>query len=189
MTAIADLPVVERLQFILGSLRTFAGARGFFVFGHNVVLMCVFVNGLTRRAQRFARLVAAIEAGTLRPLPRAERSGPSLRRPSRFDWLRRRLQQGMGSLFDAWNFANHILIFEALLADPELRRLYDLAPDRMGRLLRQVCRTLGLKQPDFLRRPVRKRARRKPEGNRPRAPRRRAAIGEHRPAPKPPSPP
>ncbi|MBV9539202.1 MAG: hypothetical protein JOY70_09745, partial [Acidisphaera sp.] len=68
MTAVADLPVVERLQCILGSLRTFVAARGFFVFGHNVALMCVFVNGLTRRAQRFARLVAAIEAGTLRPL-------------------------------------------------------------------------------------------------------------------------
>ncbi|MBV9813105.1 MAG: hypothetical protein JO326_10140 [Acetobacteraceae bacterium] len=45
MTAVADLPVVERLHFILGSLRTFVSARGFFVFGHNVALMCVFVNG------------------------------------------------------------------------------------------------------------------------------------------------
>ncbi|MBV9539153.1 MAG: hypothetical protein JOY70_09500, partial [Acidisphaera sp.] len=132
MTAIADLPVVERLRFILGSLRTFLGARGFFVFGHNVALICVLVNGLTRRAQRFARLVAAIEAGTPRPAttdsaaspdalssPRAERSGPSLRLRSRFDWLRRRLQQGMGSRFDAWNFANHFLC----LRQPDFLRL------------------------------------------------------------------
>ncbi|MBV9538744.1 MAG: hypothetical protein JOY70_07425 [Acidisphaera sp.] len=59
MTAIADLPVVERLQFILGSLRTFVAARGFFAFGHDVAFMCLIVNGLTRRAQRFASLVAA----------------------------------------------------------------------------------------------------------------------------------
>ncbi|MBV9538873.1 MAG: hypothetical protein JOY70_08090, partial [Acidisphaera sp.] len=47
----------------------------------------------------------------------------------------------MGSRFGAWNFANPYLMYEALLADPELRRLYDLAPDRMGRLLRPVCHT------------------------------------------------
>ncbi|MBV9538414.1 MAG: hypothetical protein JOY70_05730 [Acidisphaera sp.] len=37
----------------------------------------------------------------------------------------------------------------------------------MGRLLRPVCQTLGLKQPDYLRLPRRTRAR-KPEGNPPR---------------------
>ncbi|MBV9538619.1 MAG: hypothetical protein JOY70_06770 [Acidisphaera sp.] len=116
-----------------------------------------------------------------------QRSGPSLRLPGRFNWLRLRLQQGMGSRFDAWNFANPCLMFEALLGNPELRRLYNLAPDRMGRLLRPVCHTLGLKQPDYLRVPRRTRAPRKPEGNRPREPRRGAAIGEHRP--KPPSSP
>ncbi|MBV9811230.1 MAG: hypothetical protein JO326_00655, partial [Acetobacteraceae bacterium] len=97
---------------------------------------------------------------------------------------------------DHQDFTNFHLGFEALLQDAELRRLYDLAPDRMGRLLRPLCPMLAVKPPAWLRRPRRQRAARKPEENRHREPRnenrhceprRGAAIQEHRP--KPPSPP
>ncbi|MBV9813408.1 MAG: hypothetical protein JO326_11710, partial [Acetobacteraceae bacterium] len=79
--------------------------------------------------------------------------------------------------------------FEALLQDAELRRLYDLAPDRMGRLLRPLCPMLAVKPPAWLRRPRRKRTARKPEENRHCERRSRAAIQEHRPKPPEPPPP
>ena len=208
MTAWSALPVVERLQAILLGFQAFVGRRGGYAFTHPTQL-CLFWNGLNRRVARFVKLVAAIEAGTLKPIrrraprpvpettedadaassPRAERSGPpAVRLPTRFGWLRERLRACAGlahRIGDHQDFTNFHLGFEALLQDAELRRLYDLAPDRMGRLLRPLCPMLGVRPPEFLRLPRRRRAARK----QPRhcEPRRGAAIQEHRP--KPPSPP
>ncbi|MBV9538236.1 MAG: hypothetical protein JOY70_04810, partial [Acidisphaera sp.] len=72
-----------------------------------------------------------------------------------------------------------------LLQDAELRRLYDLAPDRMGRLLRPLCPMLAVKPPAWLRLPRRQRTARTEPSHCER--RSRAAIQEHRP--KPPSTP
>ncbi|MBV9811515.1 MAG: hypothetical protein JO326_02120 [Acetobacteraceae bacterium] len=220
MTAVADLSVVERLRVILSGMRTYVGLRAYYVFGYNVRLMALCMDGLTRRSQRFFRLAAAIEAGTLRPLrpraprpadpspgapssPRAQRSGPSSGRlPSRFGWLRLALEQSLGARFDDGELDTLVRSYEALLDDPDVRRLYDLAPERMGRLLRPMLHVCGRKPPEWLRLPRRK-PRPKAEApvpdtaSRHRKPRSRAAIQEHRrkppepppqPAPPPPEP-
>ncbi|MBV9538387.1 MAG: hypothetical protein JOY70_05595 [Acidisphaera sp.] len=133
----------------------------------HVPLLCLFLNGLNRRGARFAKLVAAIEAGTLRPLrPRAPRPAakpepdappvPRLRLPARFDWLRLRLDAAFGPTCE---YDDHRNRFETWLHDPELRRLHDLAPDRSGRQLRPLCVMFGVKPPVWLRRPRRHRAR------------------------------
>ncbi|MBV9539422.1 MAG: hypothetical protein JOY70_10855 [Acidisphaera sp.] len=143
-------------------MRAFVGAHG--VIFPNGMVMCLFVNGLGRRAARLAKLFAAIEAGTLRPreprppagataLPRAERSGGSsrLRLPSSFGWLRSRLYTCLGRRFDCAAYNGFTNGFENLLADPKLRALCDQAPDSMGPQLRGLCQILGVKQPDWLR--------------------------------------
>ncbi|MBV9537764.1 MAG: hypothetical protein JOY70_02395, partial [Acidisphaera sp.] len=172
MTAWSALPVVERLQVILFGFRAFVGRRGGYAFTHPLQ-SGLFWNGMNRRVARFVKLVAAIEAGTLKPIRprapradatsslRAERSGPErVRLPTRFGWLRERLRACAGlahRIGDHQDFNNFHLGFETLLQDAELRRLYDLAPDRMGRLLRPLCPMLAVKPPAWLRLPRRKR--------------------------------
>ncbi|MBV9813595.1 MAG: hypothetical protein JO326_12660 [Acetobacteraceae bacterium] len=111
-----------------------------------------------------------------------------MRLPTRFGWLRERLRACAGlahRIGDHQDFNNFHLGFEALLQDAELQRLYDLAPDRMGRLLRPLCPMLAVKPPAWLRLPRRQRTARMEPRRCER--RRRAAIQEHRP--KPPSTP
>ncbi|MBV9537678.1 MAG: hypothetical protein JOY70_01960, partial [Acidisphaera sp.] len=107
MTAWSALPIVERLQVILFGFRAFVGRRGGYAFT-GPAQSVLFWNGMNRRVARFVKLVAAIEAGTLKPIrPRAprpapettqdadatssrpaERSSPTpVRLPTRFGWL------------------------------------------------------------------------------------------------------
>ncbi|MBV9811151.1 MAG: hypothetical protein JO326_00255, partial [Acetobacteraceae bacterium] len=74
MTAWSALPVVERLQAILFGFRAFVGRRGGYAFT-GPAQSVLFWNGMNRRVARFVKLVAAIEAGTLKPIrPRAPRA-------------------------------------------------------------------------------------------------------------------
>lgn len=98
-------------------------------------------GALRRRAGRFERLVARVQAGRLsasRPASRPPRrhrppaAGPRL--PRRFAWLVR--------------LAPETAVFgsqlRALLADPETAALLEAAP-QAGRLLRPFCRMLGVR--------------------------------------------
>jgi hypothetical protein len=117
---------------------------------------------MQRLAERFARLRARLEAGTLRP-PRARgerddepapeaRPRVRVRRPwlpflpRTFGWFARTVP-GAGPAAQE---------FEMLLASPGMPALISVAP-QAGRILRPLAHMLGVRRPEFLRLPRRKR--------------------------------
>ena len=136
---------------------------------------------LHRLARRFAGLAARVAAGTAArrpptvPRPAAERSRPPYRRlPRRFAWLVR-LVPGAAA-------AGSQLCY--LLATEDMANLLAAAP-QAGRLLRPLCRMLGVRPPPALTPALAL----KPPPARPLAVPRRAAAGPPSPAPRPPDPP
>ena len=121
-----------------------------------ILLIC---TRLRRLAARFAALAARVRAGTLRSRAPARRgrvppgipsglSPPPPRLPNDFAWLVRlvgREAAGCGSQL------------QFLLTDPEFAALIAAAP-QMGRLLRPLCRMLGVDLPSLLARPSRRAA-------------------------------
>jgi hypothetical protein len=129
----------ERLALILDALcKAVAahGARGVLT----VTLQLLLWSRLSRMAQRSRRLAARIAAGTplFTPRTRAPRRTPSrpyARLPGSLTWLIRAVP---GTAFGA----GHVRL---LLTDPHMAALADAPP--MRRLLRPLCRLLGVEPP------------------------------------------
>jgi hypothetical protein len=111
---------------------------------------------LGRLGQRFAKVVAQLEAGTLRPPApprerpagaRPERPSPALRLPNGFAWLVR---------IAGWEAAGRGSQLQYLLRDPEMAALIAAAP-QLVRLLRPLCRMLGIDTAGLLPPPVKRR--------------------------------
>ena len=163
LTANTQYPnsLVEHLDGILRPLRAMLG-------GHTQTpgplqpLMTLIWLYLHRPAQRLARLIAKLQAGTLTP-PRPRTAAttppspapraPKLRLPGRHAWLIR-LVQRTAQLYPQ---------LEILIGRPEMAELLAAAP-QAGRILRPLCRMLGIRPvPPVLRLPPRPRRPRPPK--------------------------
>jgi len=141
--------LVEHLDGILRPLRAMLA-------GHTQTpgplqpLMALIWIYLTRPAQRLARLIAKLQAGTLapprpRPVPTAPPTprAPKLRLPNRHAWLIRLIQRT----------AQLNAQLEIFMSRPEMAELLAAAP-QAGRILRPLCRMLGIRPlPPVLRLP------------------------------------
>lgn len=119
---------------------------------------------LARMAARFAALFARWKTGTL-PAPQPSRAGkpytpsPIPRLPAQRGWINARIPAA----------APCAGMTEALLHDPELPPFLAAAP-QAGRILRPLCRMLGLKPPACLRLPPRPRPPARPAAPKPEPP-------------------
>ena len=156
------LPVTltDRFACILAGICQMVAARG--GRDHAAAPMVVLVwSRLRRMVTRFTALVARMEAGTLRaPQPRARPSpaeprstatAPALRLPSGHLWLVRFVQETI----------QHSGQVQHLLTDPDMIRLLALAPQQAGRIIRPLCRMLGVPAPEAAKLPPRLARRRK----------------------------
>jgi hypothetical protein len=122
-----------------------------------------------RRFQALIALIAMIEAGTLhspRPHMSPSERKPAAPRPARvpgraIDRLRPLIRYNAGAVA-YWGSR-----LQSLLATAETRALIAAEPERMGRLLRPICRTLGVAVPETLRLPPRPRPRPRPRSCKP----------------------
>jgi hypothetical protein len=129
---------VERLCAVIGVYAA--------VFPWARPLVAAAQDRVRRLGDRFARLAARATAGTL-PLRRQSAArGPDTApsRPPTLPWL-------MQAVAAAVHCAEP---FNRLLADPEMAQLVAAAP-QAGRILRPLCRMLGVKRPAYLRPPRR----------------------------------
>jgi len=126
----------------------------------------LFWRRFNRMATRFQTLLDRWRTNTLpkkrpprlRPVPKTTPSGtptqpPAVRLPRAHGWVNRRIPESAPASGQ----------LSALLRDPEARAFVEAAP-QAGRLLRPLCRALGILQPDWLRLP------RRPRKPRPMAP-------------------
>lgn len=125
---------------------------------------------INRMVRRLDRLVAHWQAGTL-PKPRPSRTRqPRRKQPDSDQPMPPRLPRGRAWLVrlvqPTAQLAGQV---ETFLATPETRALVEAAP-QAGRLLRPLCRALGIAPPDWLRLPARPRPPRKPRTKPPRPP-------------------
>jgi hypothetical protein len=149
MNSILTLPAVERLALSLDGLARCVAAR--IVARVMSAAMIVLVCARVRRAERDIRgLLARFQAGRLRvsAVPRVGRggggrTGPRVL-PSRFGWL---LPLVPG---EAACFAGQI---RAVLAEPQMEALIAVSP-QARRVLRPVCRMLGIERQVLEPRPV-----------------------------------
>jgi hypothetical protein len=149
----AVLPLVCQIALLIERLveagRLFGCMRQGMFLGH---IVWGRLQGFQRR---FERLAAKIRAGTLRAprqrTMRAERvrAGGKSPLPRKFGWMPH-MVPGAGVVAQA---------LELLLADPQMPALMQAAP-QTGRILRPLCRMLGLKPPACLRLQRRPRGRR-----------------------------
>ncbi len=107
-------------------------------------LLLLVWSRLRRMAVRFARLAARVQAGAPPATrPRPARSGPPPKPlPRGFAWLVRLVPATAASAAQ----------LQHLLADPEMAALIAAAP-QAGRILRPLCRMLGIRPPPGLSRP------------------------------------
>ena len=132
---------------------------------HLEPLLALIYHRLTRMALRLDRLTQRWQAGTLPTprLPRPHAAAPKSSRPKPIAvpkshlWLVRLVQPT----------AQFIVPVEIFLANPETRALVEAAP-QAGRILRPLCRALGIAPPDWLRLPARPPAPRKSRAKPPR---------------------
>ena len=136
----------ERFALIIDGLRRAVAARiaGRRLAGPLIILIC---TRLGRLAGRFARLAARVAAGTAAPRrpasPRRPTARPrpaSQRLPRRFAWLLP-LVPGEAAAYGSQ--------LQHLLSDPEMAALIAAAP-QAGRILRPLCRMLGVRPPPAL---------------------------------------
>ena len=133
----------ERLTRIIDLLCRATAARiaGGRLAGPIILLICAYLG---RAGSRFRRLAARIEAGRDRPRGRAASRAPASRA------RRSRLPQGVGWLVRLVpETASGGSQLQHLLMDPEMAALIAASP-RTGRLLRPLCRMLGVTPPPAL---------------------------------------
>ena len=144
-------PASERFATILGDLRQGVVARGPVI---GAIVWLIWTR-LSRTAYRFAKLAARIQSGTLPTRSRASRAGRTSTsrasdRPAERPVERpvERLPRGRGWLFRlvpvAPCFGSQL---NYLLCDPEMQALLAATP-QMGRLLRPLCHSLGIRISD-----------------------------------------
>jgi HAMP domain-containing protein len=132
----------RRFALILASIGALVAARFRFLGPLTVPLWA----RLSRASQRIARLLAHLEAGTLRPRPPAQppatpRVRPATPRPfAARAWLIRSL---------GWEAAAYASQLEHLLTDPKTASLLAAVPSA-ARTLRPLCRLLGITLPSPL---------------------------------------
>jgi len=171
---LAAIPVITaRLAIILGNLAALV-ARALLRHPVHVVHIVPLWNYIGRTARRFTRTLDRLAAGTLRartPCPNRKAATSAAPRklrgyPTTHAWLRATLAH------EANAYGSQL---SDLLDQPETRALLAAAP-QAARLLRPICRMLGI-QPDAVRRPPRPAAPRPPrpaKAEPPRLPRLRA---------------
>ena len=144
-------PASERFATIMGDLRQGVVARGPVI---GAIVWLIWTR-LSRTAYRFAKLAARIQSGTLPTRSRASRAGRTSTtrasdRPAERPVERpaERLPRGRGWLFRlvpvAPCFGSQL---NYLLSDPEMQALLAATP-QMGRLLRPLCHSLGIRISD-----------------------------------------
>ena len=149
------ISLAERPDLILAGVREVAAARS----GRGGLvgpLIALLYGRLARRGRRFAALLAAFRAGTLRaPRPRAVR----LSRPVRPE--QPRLPEGFGWLIRlcGWQAASYGSQLKQLMAEPEMTALLRAVP-QAGRVFRPLCRMLAVELPPELALKPRRRTRR-----------------------------
>ena len=144
-------PASERFATIMGDLRQAVVARGPVI---GAIVWLIWTR-LSRTAYRFAKLAARIQSGTLPTRSRASRAGRTstsrasdrpVERP--VERPAERLPRGRGWLFRlvpvAPCFGSQL---NYLLSDPEMQALLAATP-QMGRLLRPLCHSLGIRISD-----------------------------------------
>jgi hypothetical protein len=158
MTATPTHPLAHRFDSLIMSLLACAselvagGCAWLFI---DFALIKLFWRRLRRLNRKFARIVAAWQAGTLPPAgsPRPARARPAAPRERAPDpmrthgWVSKTISR---AFVRAWDL-------EEMLDDPELQTLVAEAP-LAGRVLRPLCHLLAVKQPEWLRLPHRPRA-------------------------------
>jgi len=161
VSASPALPAADRLVQIVFDLRAAFGVRAEAAGPFGLVLALV-VRWLDRLYLRFVRVAERARAGTLRPpLPRERKPAASTTRrtpppapspgderlPQKLSWLLGLI--GAGAVASAEDL-------RAVLADPETAALLARAP-QLARLLRPLCRALGVAFPKAHRPPPRPR--------------------------------
>ena len=159
----ASLPVVEQFRMIVTAIRAVLSPRAA---EFQAVFLLVHWR-MGRAEKRFASLVAKILAGTLRPPrkrappdPEKEKKQrkqpwpPIVPLPGGKGWLLALVDGRHAHIVLAWaSQLQTMVLLEAL------QTLIAADPKRMGRILRPICRMLGVELPEALRLP--KRVRRK----------------------------
>lgn len=150
MSSYLSLPPAERLACILDGLCKAVAARGPGGFLPIPLLVLVWTR-IRQASGRIVRLAARAEAGTLPAVPRAPRAAPASptprkpqrRLPCRAGWL-------IGPVPEAGGYASQL---RHLLAQPDMAALLEAAPG-IERLLRPLCRMLGVERPPLPPRPT-----------------------------------
>ena len=149
MSSTIPLPVTDRFALIIEDLLNAVAARR--RFGLSGLLIIAIWSRLRRIAARFAVLATGIRIGKA-PAPRRRVSRPAssrpksplpiwLRLPNGFAWLVRLVPH------EAADFGSQLT---HLLTDPEMIALVSAHPET-GRVLRPLCRMLGVATPPLLR--------------------------------------
>ena len=159
MNAATPLPLAERfsrvIHLVLHGLGSRYRADSILGPALAIALISLVHMRLNNLRRRFLALLERIQAGTLRKLPepgQGRRRKPSARK------LRPNLLAQYG-VKDRWGWVVNIACrngdeLQALLEDPEMQAMIAAEPRRMGRILRPVCRMLGVSEiPDLLRLP------------------------------------
>jgi hypothetical protein len=119
-----------------------------------VPLLLLIGTRLMNLRRRFTALVLRMQAG---PLPKLPEPGTARKRKATERKPRPNLVRDYG-VRERWGWATHIACtgtlddMQRLLDDPEMHALIAAEPRRMGRILRPLCRMLGVQEiPDLLR--------------------------------------
>ncbi|HEX3349086.1 MAG TPA: hypothetical protein VHS58_13400, partial [Acetobacteraceae bacterium] len=157
----APLPLADRFVRVIHGVALAVGNR---YRPHSIIgpalaiaLLDLRLNNLRRR---FLALVERIQAGTLRKLP--EPGAARKRKPAAQSAERQPRPNPLAAygVRESWGWVTRIAReyhgneLERLLEDPEMQARIAAEPRRMGRILRPLCRMLGVGEiPDLLRLP------------------------------------
>jgi hypothetical protein len=154
------LTLSERFTEIIGGLCRALSAQGAWARAAGPLGVLIW-GRLCRMRNRFTALAARVRAGELpakaparrppaspRPATPRPSASPDLPRlpPQRSGWLVRLVPEPHH--LNAWRVP-----LDELLADPEMVALAAAAPQQAGRIVRPMCRMLGVKPPPYLQLP------------------------------------
>jgi len=159
------LTLPDRFAQIIGGLCRALSAQGAWARAAGPLGVLIW-NRLCRMRVRFIALTTRVRAGTLpaaapvRPraaTPRPAASRPPSLLPRQFGWLLRLVPE-------PWRINAWRVPLEEVLADPETVALVAAGP-QAGRILRPMCRMVGVTPPSYLQLPQRPRLPRPPRPN------------------------